>query len=49
MEITEKELIKYRTAVWNLLTSLEQGWTNYKQKTDELKRIDKRLFSNKDR
>ena len=46
MKLTEKELNSYRTAVWNLLCSLEQGWANYKQKICELKQIDKQLFDN---
>jgi len=46
MKITEEELNNYRTAVWNLLVSIEQGWVNYKQKISELKQIDKQLFDN---
>ena len=44
MKLTEKELNSYRIAVWNLLCSLDQGWTDYKQKIRELKQIDKQLF-----
>jgi len=46
MELTEKELNNYRTAVWNLLVSIEQGWTDYAQKIKELKQIDGQLFNN---
>lgn len=46
MKLTEKEIYSYRTTVWNLICSIEQGWTDYKQKISELKQIDKRLFDN---
>lgn len=43
-DIPSQDIKDYRTAVWNFINAVEQGWINYDEKKKQLKELDMKLF-----